>query len=177
MRMMRNVVREKQKDEERIANSTKNVTNAKTNSDTTTTSSFSPSVVEENYDDRERRILSETLATCPLSREDLGTATWGLMHSVAAHFPDNPSSLHKVQVRRFFYALGDLYPCTFCKEDFKEDVKRNPPNVLSREALSVWVCERHNEVNEKLGKPKLECTLEVLDKRWRDGGTRCRGGG
>jgi mitochondrial FAD-linked sulfhydryl oxidase len=117
--------------------------------------------------------INETLKSCPLSREDLGNSTWSVLHSVAANFPDKPSALQKVQARRFFDALADLYPCAVCKEDFKEDVMKNPPDVSSREKLSVWVCQRHNEVNVKLGKPEMDCALKTLDKRWKNGGARC----
>ena len=32
---------------------------------------------------------------------------------------------------------------------------------------------QHNLVNEKLGKPKYDCSLSKLDERWRDGHPRC----
>ena len=162
MRMMRAVVRER-------ASSLpdKNVASTSTTNDARIRKS-----VDEN---EEQRILDAAIATCPLSREDLGTGTWGLLHSIAANFPEKPSTVEKVQARRFFDALGDLYPCTVCKEDFRREIDEHPPDVSSREALSVWVCERHNEVNAKLGKPTVDCTLKTLDKRWRNGGARCGG--
>jgi FAD-linked sulfhydryl oxidase len=93
----------------------------------------------------------------------------------SSSFPEKPSTVEKVQARRFFDALGDLYPCIVCKEDFRRDIDEHPPDVSSREALSAWVCERHNEVNAKLGKPTLDCALKTLDKRWKNGGARCGG--
>jgi FAD-linked sulfhydryl oxidase len=45
--------------------------------------------------------------------------------------------------------------------------------VESRTALSVWLCERHNEVNEKLGKEKHSCAIAELDKRWLKGPSTC----
>lgn len=64
-------------------------------------------------------------------------------------------------------ALPVLYPCGPCAEDFGEDVRVNPPNVSSREGLSRWLCERHNEVNMKLGKDNFDCAK--TDERWKDG--------
>ena len=43
----------------------------------------------------------------------------------------------------------------------------------SRGSLAVWLCNRHNEVNEKLGKPLFPCVLKDLDERWRKGGKNC----
>ena len=48
-------------------------------------------------------------------------------------------------------------------------MKTRPPDVSSRGALSRWLCEQHNEVNERLGKRTFECTVEKLDERWKDG--------
>lgn len=46
-------------------------------------------------------------------------------------------------------------------------MSRHAPNVSSRAALSQWLCERHNEVNERLGKEKFDCIK--VDERWKDG--------
>lgn len=35
--------------------------------------------------------------------------------------------------------------------------------VDSREAFAVWVCQQHNLVNEKLGKPTFSCDLVSLE--------------
>ena len=37
----------------------------------------------------------------------------------------------------------------------------------SRKDLCTWLCEQHNIVNEKLGKPMFDCSMKNLDKRWR----------
>ena len=80
---------------------------------------------------------------------------------------DVPTATQRVQARRFFDALGDLYPCATCRADFRVDSRASPPRVDSRASLSRWVCERHNEVNAKLGKPLVSCELRDLDERWR----------
>jgi FAD-linked sulfhydryl oxidase len=63
----------------------------------------------------------------------------------------------------FIKTLSVIYPCVYCAKDFEESVKKNPPNVSSREALSVWMCSLHNEVNAKLGKEEFSCSIEVLE--------------
>ena len=45
--------------------------------------------------------------------------------------------------------------------------------VDSRLALSLWLCEQHNEVNEKLGKKIFPCKIEMLDQRWKKGAPGC----
>lgn len=103
----------------------------------------------------------------PLDVDELGRASWALMHTIAAYYPQKPTHAQRVQARRFFDALGDLYPCATCRADLRADVDANPPRCESREALARWVCERHNAVNEKLGKARASCAMEALDARWR----------
>ncbi len=71
--------------------------------------------------------------------------------------------------------IAAFYPCTYCRKDFQDCIKADPPKVESRQAFSVWVCEQHNLVNAKLGKPVFDCDLGKLDKRWRTGTPRCFG--
>jgi len=50
---------------------------------------------------------------------------------MAAYYPDRPDALHRVQARRFFDALGLLYPCTHCAQDFREDMRRGGGRSLT----------------------------------------------
>uniref|UniRef100_A0A7S4BLL5 Sulfhydryl oxidase n=1 Tax=Chrysotila carterae TaxID=13221 RepID=A0A7S4BLL5_CHRCT len=95
------------------------------------------------------------------------------LHTMAAYYPDKPDAEHSEQARSFLRALGRLYPCSYCAADFREVMEESPPRVGSREDLSLWLCEMHNRVNDKLGKPIFKCTLSELDRRWRKGGPEC----
>ena len=89
------------------------------------------------------------------------------LHTAAAYYPTNPSQHQRTQMLALIGSLPALYPCTHCAEDFGEKVKDNPPDVSGRAGLSRWFCERHNEVNEKLGKPAFDCAR--TDERWKEG--------
>ncbi|TFK39932.1 ERV/ALR sulfhydryl oxidase domain-containing protein [Crucibulum laeve] len=104
---------------------------------------------------------------CPPDVEQLGRATWTFLHTTAAYYPEKPTPTQRVNMLSLIRSLPMLYPCTSCATDFGEDVSKNPPDVSSRERLSKWLCERHNEVNQKLGKEKFDCVK--VDERWRDG--------
>jgi FAD-linked sulfhydryl oxidase len=43
----------------------------------------------------------------------------------------------------------------------------NAPRVSSRQEFGQWLCEAHNEVNQKLGKELFDCSK--VDERWRTG--------
>ncbi|CAM9147047.1 unnamed protein product [Choristocarpus tenellus] len=119
--------------------------------------------------------MKTELEACPLSKDELGTATWGLMHTAAAYYPQNPTPDMQERARAFFGGLAHMYPCSYCKKDFEKEIAKEPPRVESRLALSLWVCRQHNTVNAKLGKEQFECTLPNLDQRWKTGKKSCWG--
>ena len=111
---------------------------------------------------------------CPVGREELGRATWALLHTTAAWFPDNPNKEDQVHAKSLISSLAALYPCTHCAEDFRSSTKSSPVEVGSRTEFALWLCSQHNLVNKKIGKPVFECSIETLDERWRTGHTSCQ---
>lgn len=104
-----------------------------------------------------------------------------------------------VQLNTFVKLLGKLYPCDECRKHFeyvglacmynetsiraqiilylsfvlvfyREMIEISPPDTSSNAKFSLWLCERHNEVNRRLGKPEFPCELGPLKKRWGDCG-------
>lgn len=106
---------------------------------------------------------------CPPDVEQLGRATWTFLHTTAAYYPEQPTPTQRTRMLGLLFSLPALYPCSWCAMDFGENVKLNPPDVSSRATLSRWLCERHNEVNQKLGKPSFDCSLKSTDERWKYG--------
>ena len=75
----------------------------------------------------------------------------------------------------FFSAIARFYPCTWCAKDFTENLKSKPVEAKSREDLCIWLCDQHNHVNAKLGKPTFKCDIKTLDERWRQSSNpKCR---
>ncbi|KIY65987.1 FAD-dependent thiol oxidase [Cylindrobasidium torrendii FP15055 ss-10] len=106
---------------------------------------------------------------CPPDVEQMGRATWTFLHTTAAYYPEKPSPTHRANMLLLLKAIPLLYACTHCADDFGKDIAVNPPDVSSRTGLSRWLCERHNEVNTKLGKARFDCSLNSTDERWKDG--------
>ncbi|CAK1550903.1 unnamed protein product [Leptosia nina] len=104
---------------------------------------------------------------CPLDKEELGNATWGFLHTLASYYPEKPSKIEADNMVKFFNIFSQFYPCEPCAQDFQEDIQKNPPKTKTREELAKWLCDRHNTVNEKLGKPLFDCSK--VHERWRDG--------
>lgn len=102
---------------------------------------------------------------CPPDSQELGKATWTFLHTMAAYYPERPDEKQKTEMKSFISNFSKFYPCNYCAEHLREEMGKNPPVVESRETLSEWFCNVHNEVNERLGKPIFDCK-KVLD-RWR----------
>ena len=106
-------------------------------------------------------------AGCPPDVEQLGRATWTFLHTTAAYYPEKPTPSQRANMLMLLGSLPVLYPCGWCAKDFGESIQKTKPDVSGRVALSRWLCNRHNEVNEKLGKDKFDCAK--VDERWKDG--------
>lgn len=48
---------------------------------------------------------------CPPDILELGRATWTLLHSMAAYYPDSPSTEQQDAMRAWVDGLGRFYPC------------------------------------------------------------------
>lgn len=84
-----------------------------------------------------------------------GKCTWVLIHSIAVNYPNTPSPIEKETTKRFFMSLGDVLPCFYCRQHYKNNVKMLPINVESKMDLIDWTINLHNIVNESLGKRVL----------------------
>lgn len=49
------------------------------------------------------------------------------IHTTAAHYPDKPSEETQNHARALMASLAALYPCTYCRKDFKEEIRKQPP--------------------------------------------------
>ncbi|KAK9325129.1 ERV/ALR sulfhydryl oxidase domain-containing protein [Lipomyces orientalis] len=106
---------------------------------------------------------------CPPDVNELGRSTWTFLHSVAAQYPEQATPAQQDDMKSFMCIFGKFYPCWYCAADFQEWSAKpeNTPKVAGREDFGRWLCDAHNEVNRKLGKPEFDCNF--WKERWRDG--------
>lgn len=100
-------------------------------------------------------------------RERLGRSTWTLLHTMGATYPAFPTAQHKKDMMNFIYLLSSLFPCGDCARHFQKLLDSLPPRVSSHDEFKTWVCEAHNVVNKRLGKPVVDCG--AVDELWQCG--------
>lgn len=115
----------------------------------------------------EPKVLQNYEQVDPPDVELLGRSSWSLLHSIAATYPSEPSVNQQSDMKQFISLFSKIYPCWFCADDFKLYIKKNEPKVDTQEKFGKWLCDAHNEVNVKLGKPIFDCNL--WKQRWKDG--------
>ncbi|PSR85477.1 augmenter of liver regeneration [Coniella lustricola] len=108
-----------------------------------------------------------TTTDCPADVETLGRNSWTLLHSIAATYPTSPTPAQQDDVVGFIKLFSKLYPCWVCAEDFKTYIRKDPVKAGSRGEFGKWLCDAHNHVNKKLGKPVFDCSR--WEERWRTG--------
>ncbi|PQQ17887.1 FAD-linked sulfhydryl oxidase ERV1 isoform X1 [Prunus yedoensis var. nudiflora] len=101
----------------------------------------------------------------PLTKEELGRATWTFLHTLAAQNWIMQSE--QLILRAFIMQmsiLSRMYPCKECADHFQEILRSNPVQAGSHAEFSQWLCHVHNTVNRSLSKPVFPC--ERVDARW-----------
>ncbi|KAI5192608.1 mitochondrial FAD-linked sulfhydryl oxidase, partial [Nematocida sp. AWRm77] len=91
--------------------------------------------------------------------EEIGRSTWTLLHSIAKYFPDRPTTEEKQAVQELLHALSVLYSCRRCSGVLQMVSRNQLVDSTDASRLSLSLCNVHNFVNRKLGKPEVECAL------------------
>ena len=69
--------------------------------------------------------------------------------------------------RRHEFLLLEHLLLAMLDDTTSQEIRRNPPKTGSRHELATWMCDLHNEVNDRLGKPRFDCA--TVEERWRTG--------
>ena len=105
---------------------------------------------------------------CPPDVDELGRASWTLLHTMTANYPEKPPMTQQFETKQFLSLFGKMYPCWSCADDFGAWMQDgNEPRVSNRDEFGRWMCEAHNAVNVKLGKESFDCNK--WEERWRTG--------
>ena len=76
-----------------------------------------------------------------------GSSAWLFLHTITLDYPDEPTKEDKEKYREFFISLSYVIPWETCKEHYLETIRKFPINLESKETLTKWLHNIHNQVN------------------------------
>src|SRR5215211_4109391 len=105
----------------------------------------------------------------PVDKETAGRSAWTLLHHRAALYSDSPSEKEKQRMKDFiFESMNSIAKlCTHCKKHIHDYLKSNSLSsaLEGKKALSKYLCEMHNNINERNGKDIVNCHLILNEKK------------
>jgi len=104
-----------------------------------------------------------------------GPPLWHAIHTISFNYPVNPTKNDKENYMNYFKSLGNVLPCSYCRNNYKENIKKlsfNKSVFKNRETLSKWVFKLHELVNKNLGK-KSGLTYNIVRDRYEHFRARC----
>jgi len=87
-----------------------------------------------------------------------GPGAWVFLHSITMTYPEKPGEMEKQFYKNFFTNLGNVLPCSKCKEHYNDNLSEFPLEeyLNSRRSMVEWMIHMHNKVNELNGKKTLQ---------------------
>ncbi len=84
-----------------------------------------------------------------------GPGGWTFMHSITFGYPISPNEEQKKQYKQFFISVGDVLPCSYCRDSYKKFISTGKTALTddvmeNRESLTKWLYHLHEVVNRKL---------------------------
>lgn len=85
---------------------------------------------------------------------------WRTMHAATFLYPEEPSETDKTRMLTFLRLVPFLLPCSACGLHFAQYIQSRETGLTdavlaSRDTLSRWLVEAHNDVNRRVGKPTV----------------------
>jgi len=84
-----------------------------------------------------------------------GGPGWKFCHSITFGYPLEPTPEQKKHYKNFFFELGYVLPCRYCRESYQKFISTGETALTdevleNRETLTHWFYRVHQAVNQKL---------------------------
>lgn len=132
---------------------------------------------EEFEGNDEEQCSACTIEDCAnLNTQMWGPHAWEFLHAVSFSYPQNPTRKDKADILTFFKSLRSVLPCEQCRIHFPKLLDKYPleEHIESRDELTHWLVNAHNDVNRRLG--KQEMTYNTVQNKYENmrGQLRCK---
>ena len=111
-----------------------------------------------------------------VDRDVWGPAFWTAIHTASFAYPNTPSESQRKHMKAFIDSMTSVLPCPDCRLHFAQLLGDCPGEYESalenRNALTRFVVDIHNKVNERLGKP-TKAYVDVAHKYSDNGAAAC----
>ena len=89
-----------------------------------------------------------------------GPAGWTFLHVASWTYPVVPTETQRREMFTFLHAFAAVLPCMLCREHWQRYLRETlpdatSPHLASREALTRYLVDAHNDVNRRLGKAEF----------------------
>jgi hypothetical protein len=104
-----------------------------------------------------------------------GPSIWHYLHVISFNYPIKPSSFDKKQYTNMLMYTGATLPCSYCRNNFKLNLKRSSfsqKSMENRDKFSRFVYKLHNCVNQML-KKKIKISFDEVRDRYENFRSRC----
>lgn len=104
-----------------------------------------------------------------------GPPMWHSLHTISFNYPVKPSKEVKDQYYNYFLSLGDVLPCKYCRDNYKDNLKKlkfGKSIFKNRDILSKFVFNLHEMINKNLGK-KSNLNYNTVRDRYENFRARC----
>jgi len=104
-----------------------------------------------------------------------GPPAWHFLHCISFNYPVKPDKHQKKDYYNYVINMGKILPCKYCRENFKNNVKKSGftyKSMENRETFSKAMYDLHENVNEMLGK-KSNISYEDVKDRYELFRSRC----
>lgn len=89
-----------------------------------------------------------------------GPEFWRVMHAITFLYPDEPSVDDQTRMLTLFRIMPFVLPCSLCGMHFAEAItgkyQISEKVLASRENLSRWLVDVHNDVNRRIEKQTVQ---------------------
>lgn len=106
-----------------------------------------------------------------------GGPAWVANHAITFGYPVEPTDVDKQNYKDYFFALGNVLPCKYCRESYnvfirQGDTAMKDEDLTNRRSLTEWFYRLHEAVNKKLD-TDYYITYEDVEERYESFRAKC----